>query len=94
LQPSTNADRFGLVDNIFIGHDVAAAKEFAKETYHLKKPIEQEAEGSAPEDDDAEAESLIDKARLKVYEFIRESRFEAGFDRVIFHHYDSLEIIH
>ncbi|NXD32345.1 CALX protein, partial [Spelaeornis formosus] len=30
-----------LFDNIFIGHDEAQAKAFAKETYHVKKPIEQ-----------------------------------------------------
>jgi calnexin len=61
------------VDNIFIGHDEAQAKAFAKETYHVKKPIEQEAEGSAPEEDDEEGSTLVDKVRLRVYEFIRES---------------------
>ena len=62
-----------IVDNIFIGHDEAQAKSFAKETFHVKKPIEQEAEGSTPEvEDDEEASTLIDKIRLRVYEFIRE----------------------
>lgn len=66
-----------LFDNIFIGHDEAAAKEFAKETYHVKKPIEQEAEGSAPDEEDVEEGStLVDKIRLRVYEFIH----LAGFD--------------
>lgn len=59
------------VDNVFIGHDEAKAKEFAKETFHVKKPIEQEAEGSAPDEDEEEAETLVDKIRLRVYEFIR-----------------------
>ncbi|KAK1923820.1 ER-associated protein catabolism-related protein [Papiliotrema laurentii] len=65
-----------LFDNIFIGHDEAQAKAFAKETYHVKKPIEQEAEGSAPEEDDEEGSTLVDKVRLRVYEFIH----LAGFD--------------
>lgn len=37
----------------------------------MKKPIEQEAEGSAPDEDEEEAETLVDKIRLRVYEFIR-----------------------
>lgn len=62
----------GSVDNIYISHDPAQAKAFAEETFHVKKPIEQEAEGSAePEEEDGEASSLVDKLRLKVYEFIR-----------------------
>lgn len=61
-----------LFDNILIGHDEAEAKKFAKETFHVKKPIEQEAEGSAPDEDDEEAETLVDKIRLRVYEFIRQ----------------------
>lgn len=62
-----------LFDNIFVGHDAAAAKTFAKETYHVKKPVEQEAEGSSPDEDDEEAgATLVDKIRLRVYEFIRE----------------------
>ena len=60
------------VDNIFLGHDEEAAKKFAKETYHVKKAIEQEAEGSAPEEEDGEPSTLLDKIRLRVYEFIRE----------------------
>jgi calnexin len=49
------------------------AKKFAEETYHVKKPIEKEAEGSVEEDDEDAASTLVDKVRLKVYEFIRES---------------------
>lgn len=59
------------VDNIFVGHDAAQAKKFAAETFHVKKPLEQAAEGSADEDDDDEPSALVDKIRLKVYEFIR-----------------------
>lgn len=62
------------VDNILIGHDVDQAKAFAKETYHAKKPIEKEAEGSnEDEDENEEPTTLVDKIRLKVYEFIRKS---------------------
>jgi len=47
------------------------ARAFSKETFHVKKPIEQEAEGSTPDEDDEEVgETLVDKIRLKVYEFI------------------------
>jgi calnexin len=60
------------VDNIFIGHDAAAAKKFAAETYHVKKPIEKELEG-AYEDDEEPANTLVEKVQLKVNEFIRES---------------------
>ena len=62
------------VDNIFVGHDAAAAKKFADETYHVKKAVEKEAEGSS-DDDDEEPTTLLDKARLRVYEFIRRFRF-------------------
>jgi len=65
-----------LFDNIFVGHDAAQAKKFAAETYHVKKPLEQEAEGSAEGDDDDEPSALLDKIRLKVYEFIH----LCGFD--------------
>lgn len=65
-----------LFDNIFIGHDAAQAKKFASETFHVKKPLEQAAEGSADEDDDDEPSALVDKIRLKVYEFIH----LCGFD--------------
>ena len=57
------------VDNIYVGHNEADAKEFAKTTYHVKKPLEQAAEGSS--DDDDEPSGLVDKIRLRVYEFIR-----------------------
>ncbi|WVN87043.1 uncharacterized protein L203_102219 [Cryptococcus depauperatus CBS 7841] len=63
-----------LFDNIYIGHDAAQAKTFAKETYHVKKPLEKEEEGSNDELD--EPSTLVDKIRLKVYEFIH----LAGFD--------------
>lgn len=62
-----------VVDNIFIGHDAAQAKKFAAETFHVKKPLEQAAEGSDDSEDDDEPSALVDKIRLKVYEFIRES---------------------
>ena len=65
--------RLHSVDNIFIGHDAAQAKKFAAETFHVKKPLEQEAEGSAEGDDDDEPSALLDKIRLRVYEFIRMS---------------------
>ena len=65
-----------LFDNIFIGHDAAAAKEFAKETYHVKKPIEQDIEGSLDVDD--EPSTLVDKIRLRIYEFVN----LAGYDFV------------
>lgn len=57
-----------LFDNIYIGTDPAEAKKFADETFHVKKPIEQAAEGSTPDDDEANL-SLSDKVRLKIYEF-------------------------
>lgn len=59
-----------LVDNLYIGHDAAQAKKFAEETYHVKKPIEKEAEGSN-EDELEEPSSLVEKVQLKVYEFLR-----------------------
>lgn len=59
-----------IVDNLYIGHDAAQAKKFAEETYHVKKPIEKEAEGSN-EDELEEPSSLVEKVQLKVYEFLR-----------------------
>lgn len=64
-----------LFDNIFIGHDSAAAKKFADETYHLKKVIEKEAEGSSDEEEE-EPSTMLDKIRLRVYEFLH----LCGFD--------------
>ncbi|ADV22283.1 calnexin [Cryptococcus gattii Ru294] len=58
-----------LFDNLYIGHDAAQAKKFAEETYHVKKPIEKEAEGSNEEELE-EPSSLVDKVQLKVYEFL------------------------
>ena len=60
------------VDNIFVGHNEADAKAFAQSTYHVKKPLEQAAEGSSSDDDDAEPTGIVDKLRLRMYEFIRE----------------------
>ncbi|WVR08300.1 hypothetical protein IAU60_005349 [Kwoniella sp. DSM 27419] len=65
-----------LFDNIFVGHDAAQAKQFASETFHVKKPIEREAEGSLEDEDLDHPNTLTDKIRLKVYEFIH----LAGFD--------------
>ncbi|WRT69418.1 uncharacterized protein IL334_006404 [Kwoniella shivajii] len=59
-----------LFDNIFIGHDAAQAKKFADETFHVKKPIEREAEGSLEDEDLDHPSTLVDKIRLKVYEFL------------------------
>ena len=39
----------------------------------MKKPIEQEAEGSSDDEDGEEPSTLLDMVRLRVYEFIRES---------------------
>ncbi|KAL7424885.1 calnexin [Cryptotrichosporon argae] len=58
-----------LFDNLYIGHDADQAKKFAEETYHVKKPLEKESEGSA-EDYDDEPEGLVDRLRLKLYEFL------------------------
>ena len=71
-----------LVDNVFVGHDAAAAKKFAGETYHVKKPIEQEAEGSSADEDDEEPSTMLDKVRLRVYEFIRESHSQQYLPRI------------
>ncbi|ORY34998.1 Calreticulin family-domain-containing protein [Naematelia encephala] len=57
-----------LFDNIFIGHDPEVAKKFAQETFHVKQTIEKEAEGSI--EDDEEPTTLVDKIKLRVYEFI------------------------
>ncbi|KAK8849441.1 hypothetical protein IAR55_004773 [Kwoniella newhampshirensis] len=68
-----------LFDNILIGHDIDQAKAFAKETYHSKKPIEKEAEGSNEDDDELdEPSTLVDKVRLKVYEFIHLCGFDVA----------------
>lgn len=69
------------VDNIYVGHDAAEAKAFAKETYHVKKPIEQEAEGSKEDSDDDDESSpsrLLDKIRLRIYEFTRQLSMQFG----------------
>jgi len=65
-----------LFDNIYVGHDAADAKKFAAETFHVKKPIEKEAEGSDSDEDELEAKTLLEKIQLKVYEFIH----LAGYD--------------
>lgn len=59
------------VDNIYVGHSTADAENLAKETYHVKKAIEKEAEGSLDDEEDEDSMSLLDKTQLKVYEFIR-----------------------
>ncbi|KAK4684067.1 calnexin, partial [Tremellales sp. Uapishka_1] len=65
-----------LFDNIYVGHSADEAKQLAKETYHVKKAIEREAEGSVEEDEGEEPTTLLDRLRLKVYEFIE----LCGFD--------------
>ena len=64
--------RSSAVDNIYISHDPEEAKKFAQDTYHVKKPLEKAAEGS--EEEDEEPSTLVDKIRLKVYEFLRKQR--------------------
>ncbi|WWD04084.1 hypothetical protein V865_002149 [Kwoniella europaea PYCC6329] len=67
-----------LFDNIFIGHDASQAKKFADETFHVKKPIEKEAEGSLEDEDLDHPNTLVDKIRLKVYEFIHLASIDAA----------------
>lgn len=61
-----------LFDNIYIGHSVDDAKKLAEETYHVKKPIEQELEGSTEDDDETDESnlSLYDKASVRLYSFV------------------------
>jgi calnexin len=61
-----------IVDNVYVGHDAADAKKFAAETFHVKKPIEKEAEGSDSDEIELEAKTLLEKVQLKVYEFMRQ----------------------
>ncbi|WVQ79488.1 hypothetical protein IAT38_001587 [Cryptococcus sp. DSM 104549] len=63
-----------LFDNLFIGHDAAQAKKFAAETYHVKKPLEKEAEGSNDDELD-EPSALVDKIRFKIFEFLHLASF-------------------
>jgi calnexin len=50
-----------LFDNIYIGHDEAAAKDFRKETFDVKKPNEEKAEKlTKPVDDKADKKSPMD----------------------------------
>ncbi|SMQ50330.1 unnamed protein product [Zymoseptoria tritici ST99CH_3D7] len=50
-----------LFDNIYIGHDEAAAKEFRAATFDIKKPAEEKAEkASKPVEDKAEKKSPMD----------------------------------
>lgn len=65
------------VDNIYVGHSAADAKKFASETFHVKKPIEKELEGSDSDEIEIEAKTLVEKVQLKVYEFIRRSSFSS-----------------
>ncbi|BEJ11496.1 hypothetical protein CspHIS471_0109180 [Cutaneotrichosporon sp. HIS471] len=59
-----------LFDNIYIGHDEKAAKDFAKETFHMKQPLEKEAEGSVEEDEEEQPLTFADKARVRLFQFI------------------------
>jgi calnexin len=55
-----------LVDNIYVGHSAEDAKKFASETFHVKKPIEKELEGSDSDDIEIEAKTLVEKVQLNV----------------------------
>jgi calnexin len=70
---SWNGTADASVDNIYVGHDAADAKKFASETYHVKKAIEKELEGSDSDEIEIQPKTLLEKVQLKVYEFIRES---------------------
>lgn len=60
-----------LFDNLYIGHDENEAKKLAKETFHVKLPLEKEAEGSVEENEDEETGlTFADKARLRLFQFI------------------------
>jgi len=56
------------VDNIFVGHDASDAKALAKETFHVKRTFEKDAE----ELEDEEVEGKIgfqDLIKLKLMQF-------------------------
>lgn len=64
-----------LFDNIYIGHSKADAKALAKETFHVKKPIEKaeaDAESAKPVDDAATSTSSFKDAP---FEWLREQAF-------------------
>lgn len=57
------------VDNIFVGHEAADAKALAKETFHVKRAFEKDADEL---DDEEEAEGklgLQDVLKLKLMQF-------------------------
>ena len=62
-----------LVDNIFVGHDAADAKALAKETFHVKRAFEKDADEL---DDEEDAEGKLrfqDVIKLKLMQFRSES---------------------
>ena len=63
------------VDNIFVGHDASDAKALAKETFHVKRTFEKDAE----ELEDEEVEGKIgfqDLIKLKLMQF--RSKYPVG----------------
>ncbi|EPQ30346.1 uncharacterized protein PFL1_01872 [Pseudozyma flocculosa PF-1] len=68
-----------LFDNIYVGHDPAQARDFAKETFDVKLPIEQNKEEStkaeaAAADKLAEGAGFVDQVRGTVNTFIARAR--------------------
>ncbi|KAN0064738.1 calnexin [Thecaphora frezii] len=65
-----------LFDNIYIGHDPAQAKEFAKETFEVKLPIEQnkEEKEKAAEAADEQSAGFINQVRGAINTFIERAR--------------------
>ncbi|PWN47184.1 Calreticulin-domain-containing protein [Violaceomyces palustris] len=66
-----------LFDNIYIGHDAEQASAFAKETFHVKLPIEQNKEEEAnpkKEQEGGAAANLVEKVRGTANEFIAKAR--------------------
>ena len=68
-----------LFDNIYIGHDPAQAKEFAKETFEAKITIEQ---GEEKKEEDAAKQQLeaggsfVERARESINEFVGRARVD------------------
>lgn len=61
-----------LFDNIYVGHSPEDAKKLAKETFHVKKPIESaEAEAAKPED----KEDKVVSFKEEPLEWLREQAF-------------------
>jgi hypothetical protein len=68
------------VDNIFVGHDASDAKALAKETFHVKRTFEKDAE----ELEDEEIEGKIgyqDLIKLKLMQFRSKSTTGGLFNR-------------